>query len=302
MAEGGSRPAEAIVRGREERFKARVLKRPAPLPPGPLRTSQKSTALEAIRTIRERCIDRMGLGAVEEVCPRFSWKTKGQIIIERTDLAEETARRWGDLGATCLWTDGSQLPDGHTGAAVAWNVDGRYDSQEFYLGTNKEVFDAEVLAICEALDIALRRQKDGLLGDTLVIFTDAQAALSRLRNDDEGPGQQLAHRAFNIESALGRRGIRIECRWVPSHVGIPGNEAADAAAKRAASHRCANPDHCERAVCTQVEWTSLAHINRLATETQSRITKEWIQDKLKDSRSSNIDRCALQRENPYIRP
>jgi hypothetical protein len=34
-----------------------------------------------------------------------------------------------------------------------------------------------------------------------------------------------------------------------------------------------------------VEWTSLAHINRLATETQSRITKEWIQDKLKNSRS-----------------
>jgi hypothetical protein len=30
---------------------------------------------------------------------------------------------------------------------------------------------------------------------------------------------------------------------------------------------------------------SLAHINRLATETQSRLTKEWIQDKLKDSRS-----------------
>jgi hypothetical protein len=59
-----------------------------------------------------------------------------------------------------------------------------------------------------------------------------------------------------------------------------------------------NPDHCERAVCTQVEWTSLAHINRLATETQSRITKEWIQDKLKDSRSSNIG--AHSKEKTHI--
>jgi hypothetical protein len=30
--------------------------------------------------------------------------------------------------------------------------------------------------------------------------------------------------------------------------------------------------------CHAVEWASLAHINRLATETQSRITKEWIQE------------------------
>jgi hypothetical protein len=33
----------------------------------------------------------------------------------------------------------------------------------------------------------------------------------------------------------------------------------------------------------QVEWTSLAHVNRLATETQSRITREWIQERLKCS-------------------
>jgi hypothetical protein len=75
----------------------------------------------------------MGLKAVEEVSARFSQKTKGSIIIERTDLAEETARRWSDLGATCLWTDGSQLEGGHTGAAVAWYADDRYDSRELYL-------------------------------------------------------------------------------------------------------------------------------------------------------------------------
>jgi ribonuclease HI len=183
----------------------------------------------------------MGLQAVEKVSPRFSLKTKGRIIIERTDLAEETARRWGDLGATCLWTDGSQLPDGHTGAAVAWSNNGRYESQEFCIGTNKEVSDAEGLA----LTIALRRRKEGLLGDKLAIFTHAQAALLRLRNDNEGPGQQVTRWSFENEHELHREGVGIEYRWVPSHIGIPGNEAADAATKRAAAHRCADPAHCE---------------------------------------------------------
>jgi hypothetical protein len=57
--------------------------------------------------------------------------------------------------------------------------------------------------------------EEGLLGDKLVIFTDAQAALSRLRNHDEGPGQQIARWAFKSETALCREGVSIEYRWVP---------------------------------------------------------------------------------------
>jgi hypothetical protein len=62
---------------------------------------------------------------------------------------------------------------------------------------------------------AFTRPITGLLGDKLVIFTDAQAALSRLRNHDEGPGQQIARWAFKTETALCREGVSIEYRWVP---------------------------------------------------------------------------------------
>jgi ribonuclease HI len=83
----------------------------------------------------------------------------------------------------------------------------------------------------------------------LTIFSDAQAALRRLRNDDEGPGQLLTRRAFWAEDQLHRHGVNIEYRWIPSHIGIPGNEATDAAAKRAASHQCDSSDRCTEHRC-----------------------------------------------------
>jgi hypothetical protein len=59
----------------------------------------------------------------------------------------------------------------------------------------------------------------------------------------------------------------------------------DAAAKRAASHQCDSSNRCTEHRCQAVKWASLAHINHLATETQSRITKEQIQMKLSKRQS-----------------
>jgi hypothetical protein len=87
---------------------------------------------------------------------------------------------------------------------------------------------------------------------------------------------------FTAEDRLRNHGIIVEYRWIPSHIGIPGNEAADAAATEAAAHQCDDSYRCTERQCHAVRWASLAHVNRLATETQSRINKEWIQAKLAD--------------------
>ena len=51
-----------------------------------------------------------------------------------------------------VWTDGSRFDTGEAGAACVWKrEDGSWTGRRFHLGANKDVFDAEVFAIYQAL-------------------------------------------------------------------------------------------------------------------------------------------------------
>jgi hypothetical protein len=72
--------------------------------------------------------------------------------------------------------------------AVVWHTNGQFKVEEFYLRTNKEVFDTELYAIQRAL-----HSTQYLLGGSqhftkLTIFSNTQAALRYLWNNDEGLG------------------------------------------------------------------------------------------------------------------
>ena len=66
----------------------------------------------------------------------------GEIYIQETKLALETAAKT-HLGLV-LWTDRSILDHGGAGAGVAWKSTIGWQASKTTLGSNKEIFNAEL--------------------------------------------------------------------------------------------------------------------------------------------------------------
>jgi len=121
-----------------------------------------------------------------------------------------------------IYTDGSKTRDGSVGAGV-YSKDGCVICK---LPDNSSVFSAEVEAIKRALKIVLKSKKE-----TFMIFSDSLSALQSIDNLHwEHPGVcdvlELFSKSFEEDKC-------VNFCWIPSHIGICGNEHADFAAKTA---------------------------------------------------------------------
>ena len=97
----------------------------------------------------------------------------------------------------------------------------------FYL----TIADAEV----EGIFNALSHFKSTYNGEKkLFICADSQAAIKRLKMQD---GDKRALETKRLALSITSSGVSITLRWVPSHLGIEGNELADKVAKEALSLR-----------------------------------------------------------------
>ena len=79
----------------------------------------------------------------------------GKIIIQESKVAIKEAKE--DTSDLILWSDGSKGEAGGAGAAVAWKscLSYGWNTCKISLGKNKEILDAELWGISEALRIAL---------------------------------------------------------------------------------------------------------------------------------------------------
>ena len=131
-------------------------------------------------------------------CWRLNTNLPIQVILQVKQKAiQEVAKSWPGI---TLWTDGSKLDTRNVGAAVIW-FDirlNKWQKKRRYLGENKDLFNAELWAISDALELGIKKTRNG--NPTMItIFTDIQATIAKIFNSKARSGGDSI-RAFIYEN------------------------------------------------------------------------------------------------------
>ena len=122
-----------------------------------------------------------------------------------------------------IFTDGSRM-NSFVGAAAV----GRDVTKSLRITSKASIFTAELVALNLSLDI-IRRSKH----KKFAIFSDSLSSLTAIHNRLFQTG--YVQKFILTHNQLANSGKTIILCWIPSHVGIRGNERADEAAKSALS-------------------------------------------------------------------
>jgi Ribonuclease HI len=169
------------------------------------------------------------------------WETRIKCVMEDAEAAIQTHDRieldaaLADGAIQRVFTDGSGL----TGLVGASAVDPlSADCMQRHLGSleHSNVYAAELTGIEMGLEQLVNRRQDEDKVRELVIFSDSQAAIKSVQNPKRPSGQYVLGSIYDHVRAIRSRQTptSITLRWIPAHVGVSGNEAADGAAKSAA--------------------------------------------------------------------
>ena len=137
--------------------------------------------------------------------------------------------------ATWVWTDGSAeggVTNGGAGALIEF-PDGETAELREATGRLCSSYRAEMVALRAALTHL--REHPAHDEDSVVLCTDSQAALAKLRRGPPGQEAPIGAEIWRLLAGLASADRPFILQWVPSHCGLPGNERADTLAGQASA-------------------------------------------------------------------
>ena len=151
-----------------------------------------------------------------------------------------------------IYTDGSKC---NIKCACAFYVPSIKFSKMIRLPDNTSIFIAEMVAILEALQFILLKPPI-----SCVIFSDS---LSSIQSLDSGTETSAIHQEIRYcIYQLWCQGVPVTISWIPSHVGVQGNEVVDKLAKKALSH-------------DYIDYPILKDISELNKTLENNLIKQW---------------------------
>ena len=128
-----------------------------------------------------------------------------------------------------IFTDGSKNDEGRVGGAFF--VKQTNTLIKFRITDKSTIFNAELMAIKKAIEhIKLTHSKE------VIIYTDSLSATQAIESGFSKSNPKLLKQVQNSITEIIREGTKLEIHWIPSHVGISGNDIADNLAKTSLNH------------------------------------------------------------------
>ena len=151
-------------------------------------------------------------------------KPKHALTQQDTQSIRTTVDRLAQRPAyTAYFTDGSVHPDTTHAACSVVTTD---HTASYRLSDGASTLQTEMAAILKALQFAV----DGNGDKHVAIFTDSLAAVKILQHIQTEDNRYLLTSILASAQRLRLQGRAVELVWLPSHIGVDGNERADMAA------------------------------------------------------------------------